>query len=268
MKKLILFLSFIFIGQNQLAAQTVITDPGTIGTVPERTYNITVTRDDGIAENIPGHAHTGITLEIKIGSTSRSNSPVFAPDVISSRTYNFPVTLSLPGFPPPVRYAKVTFSYPLGLSSGYYALTTTVGDHTTISSDIYYPGQFGYGVALYCIAPNQYTMKVTRFECYLCVPPGGGTTLSKTAISQNDTTLVPNPSNGFSELYYTAIDKETISINVSDMNGKIVNTYSKDIEAGLNKLPIDIQKHLGGTYIVQWKSSTGKSGNLKLMKNK
>jgi hypothetical protein len=266
MKKFILFLTFALVCQNQLNAQKIITDPGTIGTAPVPKYNITVTRQDDFSPTTPGYAPTTINLEIKKGSNSQFNA--FGPGALPG-IYTFPISISLPGFPPPVTYVKVTSTdsvYPT-LFSAYYPLSTVVGSHTTISDPnmiVYepYPGQYGYGVDLYCTAPNQYTMRVTKFLCYICVRPP----VSKTANPQNSAVLVPNPSMGFSELHYTASGKETISINVADMNGKIVRAYTTDIEAGLNKLPIDIQNQLGGTYIVQWKSNAGTSGSLKLMK--
>jgi hypothetical protein len=128
-----------------------------------------------------------------------------------------------------------------------------------------YPGKYGYGVDIYCNAPNKYTIRVTKFLCHICIRPP----VSKNGnLQSNDPILVPNPSIGLSELYYTAVDRETISINVVDINGKVVRAYTTDIEAGLNKLSVDLQNSLGGTYIVQWKSNIGKSGTLKLIKNK
>jgi hypothetical protein len=259
MKKILLLLSFVFICQDQLTAQK--------NTVPAPTYNITVTRNDIFSENVPGHAHTSVTFDMKIGSNERFNSP-FPPDVATSKVYTFPIAFVFPGNPPPTKYGKVSFSNPSTLYSGYYPLPTVVGDHTTIPSDptmIYYPGQFGYGVDITCIAPNQYLLGVTRFECYICTPPGGGT-VSKQAISQPKTALVDNSAMGISELYYTASDKETISVSVIDLHGKTVRAYTTDIQAGLNKLPVDLQNNLGGVYLVKWKSSNGTNGTLKMVK--
>lgn len=269
MKKIILLLTFVFVCYNQLAAQKIITDPGT--PVPVRmTYDITVNREDYYAHDVMGHAHTPVNLEIKIGSNPQFNS--FAPDEPSptlSKIYTFPVIYTLPGTPPPTRYVKVSTTYPSLVSSGgYFPLTTTVGDYTTITSDnlTYNNLGFGYGISIYCIAPNKYTMRVTRFECYR-IPCDGGI-LTKNSNTQNDApALVPNPSMGFSELYYTAADKETVSINVVDINGKIVRTYTTEVGAGPNKLPINIQNYQNGIYTVQWKSSTGANGTLRMVKN-
>lgn len=73
---------------------------------------------------------------------------------------------------------------------------------------------------------------------------------------------------GISELYCATAGKETVSISVVDINGKTVRAYTTDIRAGQNKLPIDLQNHPGGTYLVKWKSGNGANGTLKLMKNK
>jgi hypothetical protein len=254
MKKFLLLLSFVLVYYNQLSAQII--------SPIEDKYNITVTRNDVYIPGIPGYADTDVTLYIKIASNEQLNT--FAKNQITTKTYTFPVIYSIIGTPSPVRYVKLNFSNPL-LSSGYYPLTTTVGDYTTILPVIYYPGQFGYGVTLYCTAPNQYNMRVTRFECHLCTP-GGGTAISK-ATSNKDIALLPNPSIGQTEFYYTATDKETVSINITNLNGKVVKVYTRDVAAGTNKIPIEILNSPEGTYIVQWKSSTGKSGTLKMLKN-
>jgi len=259
MKKFLLLLSFVLICQNQLSAQK--------NTVPGPTYNIVVTRDDLFQHTIPGHAHTSVTVDLKIGSTERTNTP-FLPDVATSKVYNFPVVFVLSGNSPPTRYAKVTFSNTPPLFSGYYPLTTVVGDHTTIASDptmIDYTGQFGYGVDITCTGPNQYTISAARFECYRCVPPIGKNTIAG-KINTPATALVDNPALGISEIYYTASDKETISVNVVDLHGKTVRSYTTDIPAGLNKLPVDLQNNLSGVYLVKWKSSNGTNGTLKMVK--
>ncbi|MBB6372412.1 T9SS type A sorting domain-containing protein [Chryseobacterium shigense] len=259
MKKILFLLFFVLVCQNQLDAQK--------NTAPAPTYNITVTRNDIFAENVPGHAHTDVKFDMKIGSNERLATP-FPPDISTARNYNFPVTFSLPGTPPPTRYGKVSFSNPSSLYSGYYPLPTAIGEHTSIPSEptmIYYPGQFGYGIDIACTGPNQYVIGVARFECYLCVPGGG--TVSKQAVSQPKTAIVSNPDMGISELYYTAADKEKISISVIDIHGKVVRAYTTDISAGLNKLPIDLQNNLEGTYIIKWQSSNGASGTLKTVKN-
>lgn len=251
MKKFILLVSFAFACQNQLTAQI-------IGPVKE-TYNVTVIRQDDYNNSTqPGYAPTTITLDMRIASSPQSGptpqSKPFGANNNSPQIYTFPLyVFSLPGSPPNIKYVRVSsndviFSNPQ-LISGYYPLSTVVGSHTTISDPymIAYnppPGQYGYGVDLYCTAPNQYTMRVTKFLCHICVPPD--TPVSKVTNPQNDVTLVPNPSMGFSELQYKASGKETISINVADMNGRIVRAYTIDIEAGLNKLPIDLQNQLGG----------------------
>lgn len=266
MKKIIFFLLLIFIS-NDLLAQTGIGG----GTVPAPTYDITVIRNDIFGEGIPGHAHIPVTLDIKIGSTVKTNSFLPEPNSNVPKTYTFPVTASLPGFPPPKRYVRMS-AFP-GRYSQYYELSTVIGSHTTISADdtnlIFYNGQtglYGYGADVYCTGTNQYTISIARFECYFCPPPGGGI-ITKTANPQKETALAPNPSKGLTEFNYIATDRETININVADINGKIVEKFSIEAQLGINRIPIDIQKQLQGTYIVQWKSNTGATGSLKLIKN-
>lgn len=257
MKKILFLLSFVFVCQNQLTAQI-------ISPVVD-TYNIKVIRDDMYNPSEAGYAGSNATLYIKIGSNTRHDT--FNANAVTEKTYNFPITYVLAGTPPPTRYVKVIFTSP-SLYSGYYPLTTTVGDHTTIPSEptMIYSNLFGYAVDITCIAPNQYNMKVTRFECYFCGPTGN--TVSKQAASQPKTAIVSNQDMGISELYYTAADKETVSVSVVDLNGKTVRAYTTDVRAGQNKLPIDLQNYPGGTYLVKWTSSTGANGTLKMMKNK
>lgn len=254
MKKVILLFAILFACQSQLSAQ------GT--TVPAPTYNISVIRDDVFNPGQGGYAGVGARLFIKISATERDN--YFSQTDASVKNYNFPIIYPLPGSPQPVRYVKVSFDNP-AMSSGYYPLTTTVGDHTTIPPVTFTPGQFGYGVEVYCTGPNQYTMMVARFECYFC-PPGGGTA-SKSEDALIATALAPNPTKGLTYLYYTATERETMSVSVADINGKMVRTYKEDLQTGRNKVTIDLENHLAGTYIVKWRSSTGKNGVLKVVKN-
>jgi hypothetical protein len=253
MKNVILLFSILFACQSQLSAQKV---------SARDTYNISVTRDDLFDSGIAGYADTGATLFIKIGSNENFNS--FTQTDALPKNYTFPVIFNtLPGNPQPVRYVKVVFNNPV-MSTGYFPLTTTVGDHTTILP-VVYNNLFGYGVDIYCMAPNQYTMMVARFDCFNC-PPGGGTS-SKNAGIQVATALAPNPTRGSTNLFYTATDKETMSISVTDINGKVVKTYKEDLQAGNNKILVHLENYSAGTYFVKWQSSAGRNGTLKVIKN-
>lgn len=267
MKKIILLLFFCFFCQNQLYAQ--------FGGGNNPSYNIDVKRTSYFNSTDAHYAGATAKLDIKIGTTENSKS--FAPVGTNNpltQYYEFPLFITGPA----TRYAKISFNDPnnpfIGyyLYSGYYILPTTIGDHITISElcMIDYDKQFGYGATITLTDTNKYEMLITKFLCNVCIrpnPPCGIATKNTTTPQQPTISLVPNPSIGLSELNYVAIEKENISINVTDLNGKPVKAYTTDVRPGLNKLSIDLQGFLPGTYIVNWKSSNGNNGSLKLLKN-
>ncbi|WP_084681468.1 T9SS type A sorting domain-containing protein [Chryseobacterium soli] len=262
MKKIFLLLYLMLICPNQLSAQ--------FGGGNPLTYDITFIRDDDYNSADQPYVSANLTLSVKIGTTeiSKTYLPIHTPSNPGStpQNYTFPVTVGTQ----PIRYAKVTFTQPSNLYSGYYPLPTTIGDHVMLSDPclIDYDWQYGYGVGITCTGVNKYRITPTKFTCNLCIRPVQGCgSIAKNTTLQQQVSLAPNPTMGFSELHYTATEKETVSISVSDFNGKIITAYTIDLREGLNKLPIDLQSSLGGTYIVHWKSSNGSSGSLKMIKN-
>lgn len=263
-----------------LSAQiTVITDPG-VPSVPVNT-KVKITRQI-VGSGIPGDVSSPVSLEIKSGSASETHS--FSQYLVQGQnpinTYAFPLLLTLPGYPPSVRTFKVYFPNP-GLTSKYYPVPTAIGGSTTIipgcwtpdmDRGLYYDigptNSYGYGVTLTRTASAEYLLQCSKFLCYICDPcPPVISTMSKSnTAEQNKAKLYPNPSNGLSELLYTASGRETITVMVADIAGRTVYGYKTDIEAGAAKLPIDIQTSLSGTYYVNWRSSNGNSGSLPLIK--
>jgi hypothetical protein len=257
-----------------LSAQ-IITDPG-VPSVPANT-KVKITRQF-VGANVPGFVPSPVSLEIKSGSTPETK--VFTTTQTDPHTYTFPILFTFPGNPPTVRTFKVYFSNP-GLTSKYYPVPTAIGGSTTIIPGCWSPemdrglfydigptNSYGYGVTLTRTASAEYLLQCTKFLCYVCDPcPPVISTVSKSAVSeQSKPKLYPNPSNGLSELAYTASEKETITVMVADIAGRTVYGYKTDMESGVNKLPIDIQTSVSGTYYVNWRSSNGNSGSLQLIK--
>ncbi|KAA2220711.1 T9SS type A sorting domain-containing protein [Chryseobacterium sediminis] len=243
------------------------------------TYDIVVKRQDSFWKEVSGHVHSDALLEMKIGPNALQKN--FIKDVeIASQTYSFPLVATLPGAPPITQTFKIHFPSP-GLTSLYYPIPTAVGGSTTIIPGCWTPEMdrglyhdtgtttsYGYGVTLTRTASAEYILQCTQFSCYICQPcPPVIPTFSKSnSAQQNKTKLYPNPSSGFSELEYTASGKETITVMVTDIAGKTLYGYKTDIEAGVNKLPIDLQKGVSGTYYVNWRSSNGNAGSLPIIK--
>ena len=260
-----------------LSAQiTVITDPG-VPSVPVSGTKVNVTRQF-VGANVPGFVPSPVSLEIKSGSTPETK--VFTTTQTDPHIYTFPLLFSLPGYPPAIRTFKVYFPNP-GLTSKYYPVPTAIGGSTTIIPGCWSPdmdrglfydigptNSYGYGVTLTRTASTEYLLQCTKFLCNVCQPcPPVISTMSKSnTAEQNKAKLYPNPSNGLSELLYTASGRETITVMVADIAGRTVYGYKTDIEAGAAKLPIDIQTSLSGTYYVNWSSSNGSSGSLPLIK--
>jgi hypothetical protein len=258
-----------------LSAQVIIiTDPG-VPSLPSST-KVQITRATG---NLP----SPVSLEIKSGSTTEANTFLQNPPTGTTNTftYTFPQLFTLPGNPAAVRTFRVSFSNP-GMTSRYYPVPTTIGASTTIipgfkTSEMdrglwYCAGpdtSFGYGVILTRTSSTTYLIECTKFFCHLCDPCTPITpTVSKSGATEqnNKMKLYPNPSNGYAELEYTALGKESITVNVADIAGKSIYQYKTDVTSGVNKLPIDIQTSVSGTYYVNWRSSNGNSGSLQLIK--
>lgn len=90
-------------------------------------------------------------------------------------------------------------------------------------------------------------------------------------IDQNDKgyNLFPNPSNGVSYLTYTNESSGNVSLQVFDMNGRLVgNLLNEDQAIGKQKIRINVESlHLPkGLYFLQLKNSTG-TQNIKLSVN-
>ena len=230
--------------------------------------------------NAPGYVPSPVSLEFKTGTIVEKKD--FPAGQITSQNFLLPDVFTTVGSPPVIRTFKVYFSNP-GLTSRYYPIPMAVGGATTIIPGCWTPemdrglfhdigsnNSYGYGVTLTRTTSTAYLLQCTKFLCHICdTTPCNPPTLtaSKSSTSgQNKAKLYPNPSNGLSELSYTASGRETITVIVADIAGRTVYGYKTDIEAGAAKLPIDIQTSLSGTYYVNWSSSNGSSGSLPLIK--
>ncbi|RXM41160.1 hypothetical protein BOQ62_01935 [Chryseobacterium sp. CH21] len=236
--------------------------------------------------NAPGYVPSPVSLEFKTGTIVEKKD--FPAGQITSQNFLLPDVFTTIGSPPVIRTFKVSFSNP-GLTSRYYPIPMAIDGATTIIPGcwspemdpglFYYGGpntlnnpnrSYGYGVTLTRKSTTNYLLQCTKFLCHICdINPCNPPTLtaSKSSTSgQNKAKLYPNPSNGLSELSYTASGRETITVIVADIAGRTVYGYKTDIEAGAVKLPIDIQTSVSGTYYVNWSSSNGNSGSLQLIK--
>ncbi|MDR6464559.1 T9SS type A sorting domain-containing protein [Chryseobacterium sediminis] len=235
-------------------------------------------QDSSPSSSIPGYVPSSVSLEFKTGTISETRS--FPEGQISNQNYTLPDIFTTVGQPPIMHTFKVYFPNP-GLTSRYYPIPTAIGGSTTIIPGCWSPemdrglfyyispnGGYGYGVTLTRTASTEYLLQCTKFLCYICDPcPPVIPTVSKSKTTeQSKAKLYPNPSSGFSELEYTASGKETITVMVMDITGKTVYGYKTDIASGLNKMPIDIQNAVAGTYYVNWRSSNGNTGSLQLIK--
>ncbi|WP_343657805.1 T9SS type A sorting domain-containing protein [Chryseobacterium sp.] len=235
--------------------------------------------------NAPGYVPSPVSLEFKTGSIVEVRN--FPAGQITTQNFLLPDVFTTIGSPPVIRTFKVSFSNP-GLTSRYYPIPMAVGGATTIIPGCWSPemdpglfhyggpntinnpaASYGYGVTLTRKSTTDYLLQCTKFLCAICdINPCSSitSTFNKSSVGQNKAKLYPNPSNGLSELLYTASGKETITVIVADIAGRTVYGYKTDIEAGAAKLPVDIQTSVSGTYYVNWSSSNGNSGSLQLIK--
>lgn len=225
---------------------------------PIETYDVFVQRLESYVHGTPGHAHSNAILDITIAATTKSAS--FAVDVNETKKYTFPTFVT----GPVTRNFKI--SYPsVSLYSGSYPLPTIIGGETMIyPSELYSSsGGYGYGVVLKCVATNQFTFTTTQFNAGMI---SASTTLKTTSGDQVQATLYPNPGNGYAHLEYNAATNDKFTVRVTDINGKMVHMYTTDLQAGSNRLPVDISNAATGTYFVHWQSATGNTGTLQLIK--
>lgn len=69
--------------------------------------------------------------------------------------------------------------------------------------------------------------------------------------------LYPNPNSGIFNLNYHSSENQKISVVILDMQGKIIFTYSHNLIAGDNSLPLNFSNLSQGIYMVQLISETG-----------
>ncbi|OJV53607.1 MAG: hypothetical protein BGO31_01730 [Bacteroidetes bacterium 43-16] len=224
-------------------------------------YNYDVQRLETYTHGTPGHAHSDAVFELKIGASSIAQSYGYHTD--DTRNYNFS-----PSSIGPVITYSFKVSYPAAsISSGYYPLPLSIGGETVIYA--YDPGmynflgRYGFSVVVKRISSTQFTFKTTQFNSGII---SASTTLKTTGGDQVQATLFPNPGNGYAHLEYNAAANDQLTVRVTDINGKFISMYRTDLQAGSNRLPVDISNAAAGTYFVYWQSASGNKGILQMIK--
>lgn len=67
------------------------------------------------------------------------------------------------------------------------------------------------------------------------------------------TAVFPNPASGIATVYYHSVLGKDLTIILSDVTGKIIETRNVRAIAGENSFPIDLKNAVPGTYIIQLK---------------
>lgn len=88
---------------------------------------------------------------------------------------------------------------------------------------------------------------------------------SKTALSLQLFQNNPNPFNGTTEVYLTVPNAGTVTLEIADVNGRIVETWgTAPLQAGLNQFRITLA--VPGTYILMARQN-GKTSSVKMLNN-
>jgi hypothetical protein len=77
---------------------------------------------------------------------------------------------------------------------------------------------------------------------------------SKSANEMNNsgkTIIYPNPSKGLVHLSINSKERSKALINVLDMSGRIVRTFTINLEQGINNKALELQLRSSGVYTIQ-----------------
>ncbi|HRY32254.1 MAG TPA: T9SS type A sorting domain-containing protein [Bacteroidales bacterium] len=77
----------------------------------------------------------------------------------------------------------------------------------------------------------------------------------KNIAPETRTVIYPNPSPGNATLEITAGKQESISLQISDLSGKLLSMNQFDLNPGVNLLPVTAANLPPGVYIVHWNSN-------------
>lgn len=93
----------------------------------------------------------------------------------------------------------------------------------------------------------------------------GGTTGINNNFS-NNVSLYPNPSIDNVNISFESTNNETITLNISDMNGRVVLTEKTDVQKGNNILNVETKDLSTGMYIISLSSDNGNNYRTKFIK--
>ena len=79
-------------------------------------------------------------------------------------------------------------------------------------------------------------------------------------------TISPNPTDGDLEIVLQSLDERALTLNFSDVYGKIVKNNSRQLEKGVNKLHYDVSGLPQGIYFISHQTSQGVNMPMKFVK--
>lgn len=115
----------------------------------------------------------------------------------------------------------------------------------------------GTSAATTATTAGTYTVTVTSSRG--CVKTQSSTVIS-TGINEvsniNSVHLFPNPNNGFATLEITANNSSEVNVQVTDITGRTVTMFNKELSSGKNSIALNTADYAGGIYFVTVKTST------------
>ena len=122
-------------------------------------------------------------------------------------------------------------------------ITYTIGTDTTY---VTYKGTNNYGV-IYAATHGRGLYKTDQFQ-----QPVGIDEPENNIVSDIDFTIYPNPVNDFATVKFNLKESAKVSVNVFDLNGRLINTIGlQNAAIGSNKIKVDCSALSRGTYLMQ-----------------
>ena len=79
----------------------------------------------------------------------------------------------------------------------------------------------------------------------------GSTNVEETVTPASSYELFPVPAIDNATLDYTAISKDELNVQIMDVNGRVLISFTEDVNEGLNRIDLDLSKLSAGTYMIQ-----------------
>ncbi len=85
---------------------------------------------------------------------------------------------------------------------------------------------------------------------YLCVPATLDVTVEEQHNTIDEFTVYPNPAGTSTKVSFTVNTPGNVVVNVFDVRGQMISSYSNKVPAGRNSLEINVENFASGVYFI------------------